>query len=414
MKRRTIHRICLVHLALPLLAVIAGACAGDSATKGLTARDSAGVEIVENLASLGEDSAALRVEPTPFLTLGTREGEELYRVRSVLRMADGRIAVANAGTSEILVFDGEGALVARVGREGEGPGEFMGLDRLSLLGDGSLAAWDYRTNRVTIFGPDLDLRREFRVRTLGQGATYGVRPLGEGWVNTSLGVTSSQVDTDNRPSIQRPESPVFHFDAEGVPVDTIASVPTFTIAVRSVNGSYAWGPAPFGSSSHLSLSGDTLLWIGDGAEHEARAYDPTGSLRRIVRWPETDRSFGQAEREEYFQSMLEQVPPGTTQAEIAEGRRQFEEQPWPERLPAFTDLIADRAGHLWLREFDELPPDTTHRWLVFDGGGRLLGRVSFPQGLRVYEIGEDYVLGVARNELDEERVVQHRLAAAGR
>lgn len=46
---------------------------------------------------------------------------------------------------------------------------------------------------------------------------------------------------------------------------------------------------------------------------------------------------------------------------------------------------------------------------VFASDGTLLGRVPFPPGIEVLEIGTDYVLGVTEDELGVERVVLHGL-----
>jgi len=57
--------------------------------------------------------------------------------------------------------------------------------------------------------------------------------------------------------------------------------------------------------------------------------------------------------------------------------------------------------------------DAAAVWLVFDPAGRLLGEVEMPAGLEVFEIGEDYVLGLVRDDLDVERLMLHPLTAAG-
>ena len=43
-------------------------------------------------------------------------------------------------------------------------------------------------------------------------------------------------------------------------------------------------------------------------------------------------------------------------------------------------------------------------WTVFDSEGRIQGLVETPPGLDVFEIGEDYVLGLAEDELGVEHV----------
>lgn len=68
-------------------------------------------------------------------------------------------------------------------------------------------------------------------------------------------------------------------------------------------------------------------------------------------------------------------------------------------------MIADRVGHLWLEEFEPPGEDRPGAlWTVLDPEGRVLGRVETPDGLEIYEIGADYLLGRTRDELRVEYV----------
>jgi sugar lactone lactonase YvrE len=72
----------------------------------------------------------------------------------------------------------------------------------------------------------------------------------------------------------------------------------------------------------------------------------------------------------------------------------------------------DADGNLWVLDYAR-PGDDGRHWTVFSADGRALGRVETPPGLRVLEIGRDYVLGVWQDELDVEYVRMHRLERAG-
>ena len=74
-------------------------------------------------------------------------------------------------------------------------------------------------------------------------------------------------------------------------------------------------------------------------------------------------------------------------------------------FPAFAEIMSDAAGYLWVREYE--PPKEAGPaplWTVFSPAGRVLGFVETPAGLKIYEIGEDYVLGHAEGELDVEMI----------
>lgn len=92
-------------------------------------------------------------------------------------------------------------------------------------------------------------------------------------------------------------------------------------------------------------------------------------------------------------------------------------------LPVFSTLLADRTGHLWVKEYDpeeEMPPakpgpvsirtfERPSRWDVFDPQGRWLCTVEMPGSFTPLEIGADHVAGVWRDTDDVEHVRLYRL-----
>ncbi len=43
-------------------------------------------------------------------------------------------------------------------------------------------------------------------------------------------------------------------------------------------------------------------------------------------------------------------------------------------------------------------------WTIFDRDGRVLGFLETPAGLAIFEIGDDYILGLARDDLGVQSV----------
>jgi len=97
----------------------------------------------------------------------------------------------------------------------------------------------------------------------------------------------------------------------------------------------------------------------------------------------------------------------------------------PETYPRFGRLLADLSGKLWVMAYPMLDSPISSwrlksasyytveeggaRWTVLDRRGRVVAQVRTPPRLYPLEIGEDYVLGLARDELDVETVRLHRL-----
>ena len=120
------------------------------------ARDSAGVTVVENARPVPGSRLGWRIGETPAVSIGTEEGdpgEMLFDVRDATRLGDGRIVVANAGTSELRVFSADGEHLAIWGRVGEGPGEFSAYtpETVSRWPGDSVAADNMFQRRLEIF-----------------------------------------------------------------------------------------------------------------------------------------------------------------------------------------------------------------------------------------------------------------------
>ena len=84
-------------------------------------------------------------------------------------------------------------------------------------------------------------------------------------------------------------------------------------------------------------------------------------------------------------------------------RAQFGDQPFPDFLPSYGNLISDRLGFLWAQNFQfDYAAAPTFR--VFDPGGALVAHVTLPPRFQVREIGRDYLLGIVWDEYDVEYV----------
>src|SRR5262245_48774832 len=74
-------------------------------------------------------------------------------------IGDSLLALADAEEQRVMVIDVVTGKVRTVGRPGEGPGEFRGVNPPLRAADGSLLVVDSRLRRATILAPDLTVRR---------------------------------------------------------------------------------------------------------------------------------------------------------------------------------------------------------------------------------------------------------------
>jgi hypothetical protein len=110
------------------------------------------------------------VNPRPVTAIGLVNGpadQELAYVSGARRLRDGRVVIANGKPIELRIFDAHGTLVRRIGRTGDGPGEFRGrLDLLPAGGD-SLLVYDQGSQRLSLFGLDGKLWHEWPASEAG-------------------------------------------------------------------------------------------------------------------------------------------------------------------------------------------------------------------------------------------------------
>lgn len=361
-------------------------------------RDSAGIRIVENAAPDSTSRLDWRVSEEALLSIGESSGDpasELFRVEDALRLDDGRILVANGGTSEVRVFDGAGDHEATWGAEGQGPGEFTGLTELSSWHGDSVMAWDFSQNRFTVF----DLAgRVVRTQRLTQGENLGAGRF-EGLLPDRSLVTASLVSfaPDERTSgLVRRSREFVRVDSDGVRMNSLGQHQDEEYYVRGDVGAIL--RHPFRRSVH-SVVWEGLIVISRSDHYEIRAYEPSGALRLIVRRDHSNRVVTQAEVDAYVAQRLADADPQArpTLKRVTAGL------PPVESFPAFSELIVDDTGDLWVREYTR-PGDERSVWTIFASDGRVRGLVETPAGFTVYQVGRDFLLGISIDELGVERV----------
>jgi hypothetical protein len=392
-----------------VVALLTLAACGDAADPGsepeVLVTDSAGVRIVTNPATSPE--LGWTVSESPLVSIGgsnAAEESQLFRVRGAVRLSDGRIVVANSGSHELRYFSADGAFLSATGREGEGPGEFQGIWLVHLLGGDTLLVYDQRNRRTSVFDPQgrflrtiepertTDVQFSSVIDFFADGST-----LSQGFVQTG----------DSPPEgLQRFGSNVYHFSATGelqAELGLYRSSETYFVPIDGGGFSF-WDPV-FGRSSYRVAAGDRFVYA-DNEAFDIQVSDPDGMLRMRIRRsgeaPRVDRGHVEAFASQRLGEM------GDDNA-AREFERIMTEIPIPERFPAHGRILEDALGLLWVEVY-RLPGDETMAWDVVGTDGVILGRVTFPEVLDlVFEIGEDYILGLLRDELDVETVRMYGL-----
>lgn len=383
----------------------AATCGGDggaSDTADVEVRDSAGITIVDN-AEVPSTMLGWSVSAAPEVDIGTAEGAEadqLYQVTGATRLSDSRIAVANGGTGELRIYDPAGRHLGSAGGPGGGPGEFQAMTLVGRLPGDSLLLYDARSLRFSVMSDEPAFARSFQPGSGGGAERITPRALLEGGPLAGTGVPLGEQTFET--GVRNPIFPVLLVGLDGEVMTRVDSVPTRPAHLDIGEGVINVTTIPFASETQFA-AGPDHLHIGTGDRYEIRTYSRAGDLVRLTRLDQPLEAVTDVQREAELERRLENAPeparPGL--------RSRWPELPIPDRMPAYHKLEVDARGNLWVQEYRT--EDGPQRWTVFDGEGRALGRIDLPKGLDVQEIGEDYVLAIALDEMEIEHVVLHRL-----
>ena len=405
------------HFVIPMIAVLPTTLAlmatgcEEAGPVGSAVRDSAGITIVENTAPAWNEETSWRLSETPVVTIGVVEGDaayELFRSRGAARLTDGRIVIATGGTHELRFYTLSGEHLRNVGGEGSGPGEFQLLTMMRRFIGDSLMTYDLSLQRISVFDSEGMHIRDVNLATEGRLLPTIAGRFSDG---SYLGQLTKPLMGPNTPELTpgmiRDSVTALRVGATGATFDTIGTFPSRMMQVERISLAGNTVALPFSihfsPEAILAIDGDGMI-VGTSEVYEVRFYSVDGSLRRIVRKQYVPLPVTQADVDAAVAHEIETAPRNLPD----EALDLLDKMRAPTSMPAYRSFLTDAEGNLWVEEYrrvgDEIP-----RWSVFDLEGRWLGLVTGPERLRVMDIGADYVLGIATDDMDVEQARMYRL-----
>ena len=383
-----------------------------------TRRDSAGIALVQNAPPRAGDQTPFVVASAPRVQIG-REDSATYQfngITSATKLRNGDILVADQGSAELRIFGPLGQFKDALGRRGDGPGEFRALSFAWESRGDTVRAWDSQ-GIGTSFGPG----RPAVVRTFRFHSSESERPFAAGLVRGippesalfAYRLARASIPVGN--SVTRDTMVVERYTASGM---LLGSVGRF-LGLEVLQGGGGSIPSPAGetqggffSRTGVPFAREALLRTGrrglyvvsaDGTGQIAR-YDTSGRLTMIIR---SGRSPRPVTPEMIRQHRLEPRGPMSfarpnVSTSIASGL-------YPTSLPVYSAILVDPSDRIWLR-LHPVPGESLSRWDVIDDAGNMLGTVSMPPAFELLEVGNTYVLGVWRDDLDVEHVREYPLS----
>jgi len=393
---------------LLLFGLAAWSCTESSESGSVTVavRDSAGIQIVENHVDTAAVRAGWLLSTEPVLTIGgldAPESSQLYRVSGAVRLSDGRIAVADAGSAEVRVFAGDGRPLARHGRKGEGPGEFMDPFLAGSLPGDTLVVFDAGLRRVSMLTADSGYVRSHQVGVEGGGYPIAQGLMRDGSLAIGGGMYFSS-DQGFPSGALRAPSKYLVIAPDGSLGADLGEFPASEMFAKRTATSFQAFSIPLGRTTGFA-PGAEHLWLGTGDSWELRRYGKSGVLELIVRVARPLAPVTAALRDAAIE---ERVAEAADENDARRQRALLAELPFPTELPPYELFRTDSLDHVWIGEFAP-PAALTRHWTIVDAGGRVVGRLTTPERTVPLQIGADYLLGRTLDELDVERLTLWRL-----
>lgn len=379
---------------------VAGACgAGES---GATVRDSLGIAVVDNREPAGPGGHAWRVAESPRLDIGLMEGDpnyQLYRVAGAVKLDDGRIVVANSGTGELRFFDANGDFVRSAGRRGGGPGEFESMWTIGRYRGDSLAVYDWRLGRISVFDTHGDFGRTYRLVVDQRATLLGL--FADGHVLAAVPSPAEDLAT----GVRRSFAEYVRLSPDGAPVQRLGRFLENEFFVRTSGEMVGTTGLAFGKQG-LAAAHEDRFFAGSTERYEIQVYDTLGALQRVIRRNVEPTPVGDEDMAAYRNTAIESRSDRSRLQALLD---MIDAMPVPEAMPVFEELRVDREGNLWVADYRRPGDDRPPFWTVFDADGRMVGDVETPAGFRIFEIGSDYLLGRGRDQWDAEHVRVYEL-----
>ncbi len=398
------RRLLVPVLALPL-AISSGCEESEMPKTTFTVRDSAGILISTSTAALWDTDASRlwSIGSEPLVDLaesGSGPSHEFYRVADATILSDGRIIVADAGSSQIRAFSRTGTALSQVGREGEGPGEYHQIMKVVRLGNDTVGVFSWPT-KMTLLAPDLSLVTTLR---LGDRANWPYALEGGQFID--LEVFASVIEYEGASQLIRAPASIVRRTREGAVEDTIWRGPGFEEFMFSSGDRRGSARPLFGKVVAMSVYGSSVL-VGTSEAMEYQVLDSSGRPLRIVRVPGYDLALDPPTVEAEKASLLGPDPSAFRKELVAQ-------LPVPDSRPAYSDFLVDAEGFLWAGETQSLRNYFEPRnWEVFSPDGQWMGSIQTPEKFKPFEIGVDWLLGVWRDEFDVEHVRMYPLDRGG-
>jgi len=338
--------------------------------------------------------------------------QDFTGIDAVSEFRDGRVILLDARDKALHLIDLKTKTDTRLGRDGDGPGEFRLIQRFFRIGGDSVGMSDMaRGGKLMVLTPAGELGG-FVSMLDSSLSTRSFVPMASDNAGRLYSVHTTNPFTDS--------TAIVRWDRARGRRDTVAKLMMTPVSplykgppeVRQVGDGYVYRPGPilpFSTTNQWAISGDGRVAIVDAREYRVTLTNVNGARVRGQPIPFTPVVVGEAEKAAFIKD-LDQPRPGVRFAgrgQPAEygfrsSRTPPEQLPteWPPTLPAFgrDALTFASDGMLWVKRATAAGAPALYD--VVDRGGNRAYQLELPAGRKLIGFGAGTVY-LARVDSDD-------------
>ncbi len=307
-------------------------------------------------------------------------------------LPDGSLLVSRF--TELLLFDPAGLLLRRLGRRGDGPGEFRGAFHLLIGSDSTVTVTEFGSGRLSTLRPTGEVVRIVpRLRVAAEMAVDPITILADGRTLATYWQArpNRSIPGIGIGPIERDSAPLMVYDSTGVSTDRLglwlgleraqvrladepARLPLRFARGVAYDGRGSATVIGLTDSLNLSLYVDTTLVLR--LTGSSPAVQPSGDM--IAEWERAVR----------------EADPTVAQSYI----RAIRTAPVVSALPVVGAVVLDDQANIWVGAY-VAPGQSTRQWRIFSSTGVPLGQLDLPAWTDPIFPGRSELLDVAGDRL---------------
>ena len=357
------------------------------------------VEIPEDIASMenvsvfsSNDEPAYNIEFERVASYGDTDDLIVGQMSGAGVGADGRVYLADASEMLVHIYEPTGTHIQSIGGQGEGPGEFTGLNRPIIYED-HLYAVDFMQQRISAFSMD-DYSFDYTINYGGNDS--GMMGFPEQFTPLNNGnylMVMSRMSGDGDQYTREPELVIMDNSGEILDSEMVSFDSTNMLTVQAGNGGFMLMMPPYLRQSFVRSNSREEIVYANSDRMFIRFFDLDGNYKRGVYHSHTNIPVNRSRILDNYEN--------------DEMRSAIRGETMPETMPIFDQMHLDDEDRIWFAMVTE--EEDEREYLLLDYEGEQLAAFTWPEGRSIQAIRDNHIYTQEENEMGLHKIVKYRI-----